>query len=193
MTKFEKLFVNREGKGNRNITKLTERLQTLDLLNISNVLEIGCGTGSVAAFLAEKYGMNVLGTDFDPEEVDIARALYGETDRLRFRVEDAACMSFPDNRFDLVISQNVFHHVPNWPQVVREVRRVLRPNGYFIWLDFYVPVLLKKLLRPLGKSHGLYTLDDIRSVLYRNGLEGRYDRRALRGPFPHREIVAQKI
>jgi ubiquinone/menaquinone biosynthesis C-methylase UbiE len=193
MTQFEKLFVNREGKGKRNIATLNERLRQIDIYNISDVLEIGCGTGSVAAFLADRYGMNVVGTDFDPEEVNIARSLYGENDRLRFRVEDAAGLSFPDYRFDMVISQNVFHHIPNWPLVVREVSRVLRPNGYFIWLDFYIPTLLKKVLKPLGKSHGLYTLEDVKSALIRNRLEGRFERRTLYGPFPHREIVAQKV
>jgi SAM-dependent methyltransferase len=192
MTRFEKRFVNRESKGNRNITRLTERLDTLDLGHVKDALEIGCGVGFVAAFLADHYGWSVEGTDVDPEEVDIATSRYGENERLRFSVEDAARLSFPENRFDLVVSQNVFHHIPDWPKVVREVGRVLRPGGYLIWLDLYAPAALKALLKPFGKRHGIYTLDDVRSALAGSGLEDRFEKRVVHGPFPHREIVAQK-
>ncbi len=44
-------------------------------------------------------------------------------------------LSFAPNRFDLMISQNVFHHIPNWPQAVEEIVRVLRPGGQLFWLD----------------------------------------------------------
>lgn len=74
--------------------------------------------------------MNVVGTDFDPAQINIARSNHPENDRLRFKIEDASNLSFKDDSFDLVLSQNVFHHVPSWEKAVHEVSRVLRPEGY---------------------------------------------------------------
>ncbi len=51
--------------------------------------------------------------------------------------EDVQRLSFEDESFDLVVSQDVFEHVPDWRRGLEEVRRVLRAGGYHI---FTVPV-----------------------------------------------------
>jgi len=127
MTGFEKQFINRRQKAKRNITNVSTRLEQLDISNINDVLEIGSVVGFVSAWLVETYGMNVYGTDFDSDQVTTAQELHPESERLHFGVEDAANPSFTDSSFDLVLSQNVFHHIPDWKRAVREVRRVLRP------------------------------------------------------------------
>ncbi|WP_147114311.1 class I SAM-dependent methyltransferase [Tateyamaria sp. syn59] len=48
---------------------------------------------------------------------------------IEFRVMDAENMDFPDNSFDVVVSHNVFEHLPNPVAVMKEVARVLRPGG----------------------------------------------------------------
>ena len=114
MTRFEKLFVNRQSKGRRNSRKVTERLRSLEIEAIHDVLEIGCGIGTVSAYLSETYGMRVVGTDFDPEQIREAGKLYPVKKNQHFQVEDAAVLSFEDNSFDLIIAHNVFHHIPAW-------------------------------------------------------------------------------
>ena len=122
MTKFEKRFVNRRKKAQKNIDKVEDTLRQINDNNIKDVLEIGCGIGLVSAYLAGQYGMNVYSIDIDPEEIKIAKELNKETHKLNYRIEDAGSLSFENNSFDLVISQYVFHHIPNWPNVVAEIK-----------------------------------------------------------------------
>jgi ubiquinone/menaquinone biosynthesis C-methylase UbiE len=192
MTRFEKLFVNRQRKAERNIEKVCSLLEQLDIENLHDALELGCGIGSVSVYLSENHQMNVIGTDFDLAQIEIARSSYPENDRLHFRVEDASNLSFEDNSFDLVLSQNVFHHIPAWDVAVREVFRVLRQGGYLIWLDLVFPQLIKTVFQPLVKNYGLYTFDDIEKAFMNSGFTQQFSERLAHGPFTHHQIVLQK-
>jgi ubiquinone/menaquinone biosynthesis C-methylase UbiE len=192
MTRFEKLFVNRREKTERNIETVQNRLHSLNIQNIHDVLEIGCGIGALSAFLSSEYGMNVHATDFDPAQIQIARELYKEGDRLHFHIEDAAKLTFEDASFDLVLSQNVFHHIAVWPQAVREIARVLRVDGHLIWIDMVFPRVITKLFKPLAKTYGLYTFDDIWLELWDNGFDERVHERQLHGPFSYHHFIMQK-
>lgn len=189
MTKFEKRFVNRRKKAENNISKIRAILETIDSSNIKDVLEIGCGTGLVSAYLATECGFQVYGTDFDPHEIELAKELNEESGDLHYQNEDAANLSFKDNSFDLVISQNVFHHIPNWPGAVAEINRVLRPGGYLIWHDLVIPGWVKKIFAPITKNYGLYTLNDVRSAFEKTRFEIIQKQKFLHGPLKHYEMV----
>jgi len=193
MTKLEKRFVNRQRKAEPNIARVRDRLNDLEGGSIQNVLELGCGMGAVSAFLAGEYNMNAMGTDFDPEQIEIARSLYPETELLHYQVEDASSLTFSTNSFDLVISQNVFHHIPGWKKAVQEVARVLRSQGHFIWLDLALPGLIKKVLEPIVKSYGLYTVGEVQSEFLKHGFTQLYYGRISHGPFMHHHMVLQKL
>jgi ubiquinone/menaquinone biosynthesis C-methylase UbiE len=192
MTKLEKRFVNRPGKAEHNIARVRDRLNNLEGHSIQNVLELGCGMGAVSAFLAAEYKMNVMGTDFDPEQIEIARSLYPETELLHYQVEDASSLTFSTNSFDLVISQNVFHHIPIWEKAVQEVARVLKSHGYFIWLDLALPGLIKTVLEPIVKSYSLYTVADVQHEFLKYDFTQLYYGRISHGPFVHHHLVLQK-
>jgi len=189
MTRFEKIFVNRERKGQRNIQKVRSRLDQLPVENLHNTLELGCGIGSVSAFLSEDYQMSVIGTDFDPAQIEIAKRTHPEKDGLRYQIEDASNLSFEDGYFDLVVSQNVFHHVPNWKGAVHEVSRVLTTGGYFLWFDLTFPKFIVELFQPFVKNYGLYTFEAIMSQFVENRLKELHHERSL---FAH-HLVFQKI
>jgi len=155
MTGLEKRFVNRERKVKRNIEKVNQCLEKMGIQKIHQVLELGCGTGAVSAYLANNYQMKVYGTDFDPEQIEIAKKKYKENDHLRFMVDDASNLNFEVVNFDLVLSQNVFHHIPAWETAVQEVVRVLRPGGYLIWLDLAFPRLIKDIVQPFVKNYAI--------------------------------------
>jgi ubiquinone/menaquinone biosynthesis C-methylase UbiE len=192
MTGLEKRFVNRKQKAERNVGKVRRNLTTLKIEKIRDVLEIGCGIGSVSAYLAQTYNMRVLGTDFDPEQISLAQKLYPSVDRLSFKVEDASNLSFDSSSFDLVVSQNTFHHIPDWKKAIREVSRVLRPGGYFLWYDLAFPGVVKTLFNPLVKKYALYTMDEVRYEFAHNDLEVIFSEHMLHGPFMHHNLVLQK-
>ncbi|HFE63895.1 MAG TPA: class I SAM-dependent methyltransferase [Caldithrix sp.] len=192
MTALEKKFVNRRKKAERNITKIREQLEGVDLQNMTRALEIGCATGLASAFLAKQYRMEVYGTDFDPAEIEIARQMNKENDQLHFQIEDAARLSFADNSFDLIVSQNVFHHIPNWPQAVREIARVLKPGGYLLWLDLVFPRIIVQLFTPLVKNYGVYSQADIQTVFADNGFKMIRAERKVHGLFSRCQFLLKK-
>jgi ubiquinone/menaquinone biosynthesis C-methylase UbiE len=192
MTRLEKWLVNREKKAERNIARIRQHLSKLPSEALKNVLELGCGIGAVAAFLSETYNMKVCGTDYDHEQIQIARQRHPENEYLIYRVEDAAHLSFQKARFDLVVSQNVFHHLSKWQTAVREVARVLRPGGFFLWLDLTFPKWIAKLFQPVVKKHSLYCIADINYVFQKQGFQQRLHQRRIHGPFFQHQMIWQK-
>ncbi len=99
------------------------------------VLEVGCGTGFFLLNLAQA---GVVGdgwvTDISPGMVEVAQrnaTALGLT--VRGRVADAETLPFPDATFDLVVGHAVLHHIPDVGLALREVLRVLRPGGRFVF------------------------------------------------------------
>src|SRR3954451_7528085 len=94
------------------------------------VLDAGCGAGYGAAELAH-VAQAVMGIDCAAEAVGFAREHY-RLPNLQF--EQASCTALPhkDASFDLVVGFEVIEHLENWRDFLREVRRVLAPNGQFI-------------------------------------------------------------
>jgi len=100
-----------------------------------NVLELGCGTGffllnlKLAGVVEHGYV-----TDLSPGMVEVARR---NASRLGFEVEgrvaDAERIPYDDGTFDLVVGHAVLHHIPDVEQALREVLRVLRPGGRFVF------------------------------------------------------------
>jgi len=192
MTRLEKWLVNRNKKAERNIARVRQRLTALPAEAIEDVLELGCGIGAVAAFLSETYNMKVWGTDYDFEQIQIARNRHPQNEKLIYRVEDAAHLSFQDARFDLVVSQNVFHHLPKWQTAVREIARVLRPGGFLLWLDLTFPKWIAHLFQPLVKKHSLYCIADAKYVFEAQGFDQRFHERRIHGPFSQHHMIWQK-
>lgn len=75
---------------------------------------------------------------------------------------------------------------------VQEVARVLRPQGYFIWLDFTYPKIVKRIFQSLVKNYEIYTWDDIKFEFTRNGLERQLYEKPAFGIFKYHHIVLRK-
>jgi ubiquinone/menaquinone biosynthesis C-methylase UbiE len=99
----------------------------------SYVLDVGCGAGTTAAFLARQYGCRVVGVDIRPRMIERARETAqraGVLDRLEFRVADVQDLPFDDNLFDAVLSESVTAFPADKAKAVREYARVTKPGGY---------------------------------------------------------------
>jgi len=97
----------------------------------TRVLEVGCGTGANACYLAEKYGCTVVGVDLAEHMVQQATrraAELGLADRATFRVGDAYHLDFPDATFDAVITVFVSQFLDP-AKAFPEFSRVLRDGG----------------------------------------------------------------
>ena len=106
------------------------------------VIDLGCGCGLdafVAAGLVGAQG-RVVGIDLTQEMLAPARR--GKEARvlacLEFLEGDAGSLPFPDESFDLAISNGVLNLVPDKGAVFREIRRVLRPGGTLAAADLLV-------------------------------------------------------
>lgn len=171
MGKIEKSFVNSKRHAQKNL-ELVERLfNRLDLRNTARVLEIGCGVGIVSAHLTNRYTMDVIGTDLDSDQIAMAKTYNKESEYLNFVIADATELPFFNQKFDMVLSIYVLHHIGNWKNTLKEINRVLKENGYFIFYDFAYSKFTTRIFSPIVKNYGLYSIDDVSHCLRRNGFK----------------------
>lgn len=192
MWRIEKVFVNRGAKGRWNVRALRRRLRAFDMTGVRDVLEIGCGRGDVAAFLAKHHDVRVRGVDVDPEQVALARRKHSPSDRLIFTVGDAEALDLPAGSFDLVVAHHTFHHLPGWKCAASEMARVLRPGGRALWLDLAVPRALRGIVARIARGAGVFTFPDVSHAFRACGLETRAHALVWTGPLPHHDIVLWK-
>lgn len=98
------------------------------------VLEIGCGRGVGTEIILERFGAaEVHAFDVDPQMIDLAEKRLSRfgVDKVRLFVGDAESIDAPDNSYDAVFDFGIIHHIPNWQNSVRDVARVLKPEGKF--------------------------------------------------------------
>jgi len=97
------------------------------------ILDMGCGPGTASALIWERLRPRLVAAfDFDPAMVALARRRLRRRDAqadVRLLAADATHMPFSDASFDAVFESGVMHHVPDWQAALREVARVLKPDG----------------------------------------------------------------
>jgi SAM-dependent methyltransferase len=101
----------------------------------ARILDAGCGSGWYAMQLLER-GATVDGIDLSPAMVDYARVRLrsaGVDERVTLRVADLALeLPFADAAFDGIVSPLVMHYMGDWRPALREMRRVLRREGWLL-------------------------------------------------------------
>lgn len=105
-------------------------------LSAREVLEVGSGRGGGAAFVARTLRpRRMVGVDISPRTVALCRAWHA-VPGLSFEVGNAEQLGFADASFDAVLNVESSHCYGDLGAFVREVRRVLRPGGHFLYADF---------------------------------------------------------
>ena len=102
------------------------------------VLDLGCGIGGPARYLAATRGVQVVGVDLSPSFVDAARYLSqrcGLADRTLFHVGDAVDLPIEAESIDRVFLLHVAMNINDRAALYRSIRRVLKPGGKLITYD----------------------------------------------------------
>ena len=132
--------------------KATDRMADLcQIKKGSYVLDVGCGSGATAAYLARNRGCEVMGVDILPRMIDRSRELVeqkGVSRQTEFRVADAQDLPFSDRYFDAVITESVTAFPEDKRKAIGEYFRVLKYGGYLgmnetTWLKMPVPPEIK--------------------------------------------------
>ena len=99
----------------------------------SDVLDLGCGTGSLSLLAAEQ-GHHVTGVDRSPAMVDLARAKLAGRDAV-FLVGDATAPPVGEQRFDVVLVRHVLWALPDPGRALRHWRELVRPGGRLVLVE----------------------------------------------------------
>jgi SAM-dependent methyltransferase len=94
----------------------------------ARILEIGSGRGALLRHLLEQ-GHSVVGVEINADRIEESRRLYGP---LPITKVDGTRLPFPDASFDILLSFDVFEHIPDSDAHLEEVRRVLAPEGRYL-------------------------------------------------------------
>jgi ubiquinone/menaquinone biosynthesis C-methylase UbiE len=137
------------------------RERTIEMAGIApgeDVLEVGCGTGEIAMRAKARTGLtgSVAGIDPAPEMIAVARdkAAQAGVD-VDYRVAAVEALPFLDATFDVVVSSLMLHHLPEdlKPRALAEIRRVLKPSGRLVAVDFKQPTSRLGRLAPVWLLH----------------------------------------
>ena len=111
----------------------------LGLKATDHVLDVGCGSGGPALFLAREIGCPVTGVDVNEAGIRAGLALARETalqDKVHFRHADVRePLPFSDDAFDALVCMDAMCHLPDRRRLFGEWRRVLRPGGRVLYTD----------------------------------------------------------
>lgn len=102
------------------------------------VLDVGCGTGENALYLAQR-GLEVVGIDGAPRAIAMARAKRKARGlKVRFDVADALDLPLQERPFDTVIDSGLFHVFSDEerPRLRQSVGRVIKPGGTYLMMCF---------------------------------------------------------
>ena len=124
-------------------------MSNLDWNGKGQILDIGCGSGSLTIELAKKYkGTRVIGIDYWGEQWKYSKKICeknaeieGVAEQVTFQKASAAALPFHDDSFDAVVSNLVFHEVKgvkDKKEVIREALRVAKKGGKFVFQDLFL-------------------------------------------------------
>lgn len=156
-----------------------ELVQLCHIDGQSYVLDVGCGAGATACYLAKELGIEVVGVDLRMSM--IARAeeratREGVRGSVEFRVADAQVLPFTDNLFDVVLCESVVTFIKDKQGVVEELSRVTRPGGYVglneeIWIKSPLPGLAEQVGSIWDIESEILTAEGWQQLLKSAGLE----------------------
>ena len=146
--------------------------EAVNLNESTKVIDLGCGYGSTARYLAANYGCHVTATNISEKELDLGRERAKEAgleDLLSFEYGDFHDLGYTDDSFDVVWSQEAFLHGVDKLRILSECQRVLVPGGTLVFTDILVrkdtPESDRVRIYDRVKSPDMWDIGDYREAL----------------------------
>jgi ubiquinone/menaquinone biosynthesis C-methylase UbiE len=171
----KELQAGKEERGNLK-TNLEFLAQTNLLKPHDRILEIGCGIGTVVHELSKK-GHDVIGIDISGEAIEYGRKKYGD---IHLEVQAAETLPYEDESFEVVLSFDLFEHIAAIDKHISEVKRVLRPGGYYLfqtpnrYSNIIYETLWTKSLQWRRYHPSLHSPGQLRRRMARHGFQTRF-------------------
>lgn len=146
--------------------------KAVDLTPGSRVLDLGCGYGSTARYLAANYGCHVTGTNISEKELELAQERAkdaGLEELLTFEYGDFHDLKYPDKSFDVVWSQEACLHGADKARILAGCHRVLVIGGTLAFTDILVrrgtPDADRERIYDRVKSPDMWDVEDYHKAL----------------------------
>ncbi len=158
-------------------------------------LDVASGTGDLGAGVARQVGREGLAvlTDINREMLSRGRDRLidrGLAAQVEYVIADAECLPFPDSRFDCVTIGFGLRNVTDKPTALASMRRVLRPGGRLLVLEFSKPTLAA--LQPVYDAYSLNVLPRLGGIVAGDAASYRYLAESIR-MHPGQETLATMI
>ena len=144
----------------------------------THALEIGSGRGGMLHLLRSR-GLDVCGVDVSADRVAEAQTRYGP---LPIQQVAGTTLPFPDAAFDVVLSFDVFEHIPDTDAHLDEVRRVLKPRGWYLlqtpnkWTNaIFETIRWRSFTRWKADHCSLHSRAELRRRLVSRGFDAIFD------------------
>ncbi len=136
------------------------------------VLDLGCGRGATVNYLHEKHGITAVGLDPSEKLIEEARSGFPYAE---FVFGTGECLPFENERFDCVFAECTLSLMDSLEEVLKQVHRVVKDNGWFVITDVYAkdPQAVNGLDDFSIRScmRGLHDLEKLESRLERAGFD----------------------
>ena len=113
-------------------------INTLNILESSNILDVACGTGDICFEINKYHNVNITGIDISSKMIKIANKKLNAKNysNIKFLQGDAENLPFESNSFDYITISYGFRNISNYEKALNEFYRVLKPNGTLGILEF---------------------------------------------------------
>lgn len=117
------------------------------------ILEAGIGTGKTCSLLS-KYDAEVIGIDISSKMLRKCRERTAEiSGKFGLIQGDIMCLPFTSSNFDIAMLMHVFFFLKGWKEAIREIRRVVKPGGFLIIMDYINPPLQSRIAKKYKELH----------------------------------------
>lgn len=138
---------------------------------LDTVLDVACGTGEFERLLLSEHPtQQIVGIDISEKMLAIAKQKCRIYPQASFQTASALALPFASNNFDVIVSANSFHYFDDPLAVLGEMKRVLKPDGKIVILDWCRDYFLCKIcdivLKVIDPAHKqCYTQDEFHHLL----------------------------